>query len=734
MNVSDPAAAVAPVRFQSAVDARGAAVIAAYGDARSAALGLLDVTQAPYAADPSGQRDATAALNRAIADARDARLTTYLPAGRYRVSGPIIGVQGTVRRDQWMFGETCDPLIKNLSYYYPCTLTGPREGGRAVIVLAPDAPGFADPENPQPVVFFWARNEMPTVASSEIIPTNPQANISFNQQIVDMDFDLGGNPGAIAIYHQGAQASVVEDVTIEATGAFAGLRGLPGSGGGVHGLRVNGGRYGIFARSTIHHRGSQPGPVVSDAHFTGQTEAALLYDGRGPLTLVGIRTSGAGIVVDAPTATRCNGPLNLIDSRVQAAAGQPAIRSTHAVYLANTFLAHTHPQAVIAGDTILPAAEGAWTHAVEWTGGPGRVMTDGHEAPLADIRAGEEPPEDLAARHTRTNRLPDCHQAANVRAAPYLAAGDGQADDTAALQRAIDENAAVFLPKGQYCITHPLRLHAGTRLFGCGPVFSTIVPDERAPAFRDALHPTPLVETVDDAAATTALAFLELRVPVNLAGAYGLRWRAGRHSLVRNINVERTLWDPDSPGIFHPLVRIEGQGGGSWYQLQQGHWWSQSPRYRHLLVEGTREPLRFYMLNPEHARCEAQVEFRDARHVEIFSLKGEGNYPVLLIEACRHIRVYGFSGVGTPWPGSPLLRLRASQDVRITQVCPQLSPYELGRWTALGIAVGPTGWFLIEDGETSIASTDSLLCYHRTQGESARDAAASSTPSLVAPG
>src|SRR5690606_17930275 len=102
-------------------------------------------------------------------------------------------------------------------------------------------------------------------------------------------------------------------------------------------------------------------------------------------------------------------------------------------------------------------------------------------------------------------------------------------------------------------------------------------------------------------------------------GVYALRWRAGRRSVVRNVSPLAGFWEPGAPPAFHPMVRIEGSGGGRWYQFEGWHWWGQGPDYRHLLVEGTSEPLAFYMLNPEHAASEAQVELRKARNVSIYS-------------------------------------------------------------------------------------------------------------------
>ena len=48
---------------------------------------------------------------------------------------------------------------------------------------------------------------------------------------------------------QGAQGTGIEDMKIDARGAFAGLRGLQGSGGSTFDLKVEGGLYGVYAVS-----------------------------------------------------------------------------------------------------------------------------------------------------------------------------------------------------------------------------------------------------------------------------------------------------------------------------------------------------------------------------------------------------------------------------------------------------------------------------------------------------
>jgi len=70
------------------------------------------------------------------------------------------------------------------------------------------------------------------------------------------------------------------------------------------------------------------------------------------------------------------------------------------------------------------------------------------------------------------------------------ARGDGRADDSAALQQAIDAAAAkpggglVFLPSGRYRISQTLYLWPGVRLFGVGPTRPVIVLGDATPGFQ----------------------------------------------------------------------------------------------------------------------------------------------------------------------------------------------------------------------------------------------------------
>jgi hypothetical protein len=108
---------------------------------------------------------------------------------------------------------------------FPNLLVGSRAGPqRPKIVLAPRSPGFDDPSRPKIFVHFWSRGYLnPTTAdrvTDGLPPEVEQPNIGMNQMLVNLDIVIGeGNPGAIAVRHQAAEGSAIEDCTIDATTA-----------------------------------------------------------------------------------------------------------------------------------------------------------------------------------------------------------------------------------------------------------------------------------------------------------------------------------------------------------------------------------------------------------------------------------------------------------------------------------------------------------------------------------
>jgi len=360
--------------------------------------------------------------------------------------------------------------------------------------------------------------------------------------------------------------------------------------------------------------------------------------------------AAAGPAIAVPNMTgswsAVNGQLSLHDSVIEfpvARSGNRAVAASRSVYMQDVYVRNAGIISSSPDGAELSGNANGWRHVREYAHGVRPpVYTDfgievQYEAPvyrdgsrstndLIDVVNNQSPPPDLQSRHMWSGNFPSWQSAGavNVRSAPYNARGDGISDDTAALQRAIDENEVVFIPKGYFRITRPLNLRADTKLVGTARHLSNIV-GMGGGDFDDANSPQPLVRTVNSSASDTALAFIGLHAPIDQRGVYALQWRSGRDSVARNVNfLNRSAFGyggvpgkPNPPDTNLPLVRIEGNGGGKWYNFYQESHWKQGPGYRHLLVAGTREPLNFYQLNPEHAQSDANIEFRDATDINV---------------------------------------------------------------------------------------------------------------------
>lgn len=560
--------------------------------ADSLALSLLDVTRPPFAADPTGSADATAALRAATLFAWRHNLVAFLPDGTYTLSDTLSLTQ---------YGELA-PSNRRMDANI---LRGDqRPGARTVLRLAPHATGFGNASAPKCFLQL-----------DYINPTNKlQPNDNMNQVIQGVCVEVGaGNVGAVAVRARGAQGTGLQDVVIEAGDALVGLLGGSGSGGAHHNVTVRGGAFGADLRQ------AQPAATLSGLVLEGQRCAALVYDGISSLTVVGaaITDTAGGSGYQAVAAGRCapgrditvggcllpaladgqpcnpayEGQLALVDTVIDASAsGRRAqvVDTNSNVYLRNVFvrgfsaLAWLNTTGTLLGGKL---NAGTWTNVSEALGAqPSPAVTvNGHtyqyeravyvdgvrsvsvEANLA--AATGAPPSDLVVRHTwgPAELFPSFQTAhISVRDAPYNAVGNGHTDDTVALQAALTDAAnmshrTVYLPPGAYALSRGLVAPGGVRIVGTAHAVTMLLPTVAATAANASFTLLTLA-----AGGTTSDALGSVLFGVNLIswdktpGVAALRWQA---TLPRSVFRQAATWI--EPGPWGYGLSSAGQAAGS---------------------------------------------------------------------------------------------------------------------------------------------------------------------------
>lgn len=242
--------------------------------------GYLDVTKTPYGADATGVLDSTQAVQRAVNDARDRDLVCFFPAGTYLVSDSILGMR------------KCVPTTSGGGWRvdnHQCILVG-SSTERPVIKLKVGDPGFQTPKNPKPVLWLYSMSayEQQRDCEGSTDPECGQANINFNRMVRSIDLDLGGNPGAVGICHAGAQGVTIEDVRINAAGAFAGLYNPPGQAGGTYNIEIEGGDFGVYI-AKVKNRHQARHTLISGCVFKNQKKAVFHVELFTPAIVSGFR-------------------------------------------------------------------------------------------------------------------------------------------------------------------------------------------------------------------------------------------------------------------------------------------------------------------------------------------------------------------------------------------------------------------------------------------------------------
>lgn len=478
---------------------------------------------------------------------------------------------------------------------------------RPRFILRANTPGFqAAPEKDKgkAAYLFWFTGNMPCI-DGEIQDANPG---TFYSAVSNIDFCIGpGNPAAVALRAHFAQHCFVSHCVFDIGEGKAGIFDV---GNEMENLVFLGGDYGIYTTKC------SPGwPfVLVESAFCGQRRAAVRSRECG-LTFSHVE------ICDTPAAELVEDgyweKLFWKDCVLENIAG-PALQiaqeenSCTQINLQNVWCRNV--PALLRGresGRILPGRGGAYIV---------RTLLHGDDCTLGDAEtkrvsfAETDPLEDFAPNFPREIvGLPAQSLWTNAR--DFGAVGNGTADDTAALQAALDQCAAVYLPQGVYRVTDTLRMRGGGALFGLSPISTQIAIDENSPAWAGMGAPKPVLETCRGG--RQLVSGIGIDTAARNPRAVGCKWMAGGGSYMNDVkfvgghgqitpqaenvptyNPSRTAdHDPNRPwDSQYWSLWITENGGGVFKDI-----WSASPYAEAgVFISETKTPGVMYQISVEH--------------------------------------------------------------------------------------------------------------------------------------
>jgi Endopolygalacturonase len=436
----------------------------------------------------------------------------FLPSGRYRISRTLLVWPG-VR----VFGVGAT---------------------RPVLVLGDKTPGFQRGVSYMVAFTGAPRGMMPHVPFPPpgIVPFDPKIadahSSTFYSAMSNVDVEIGeGNPAAAAFRFRVAQHGFLSHMDLRLGSGFAGIYQATTL---IRDVHFHGGRYGIVSEKTS--------PAwqftVLDSSFDGQ-RAAAIREHELSLTLanVTLRNVPVGIDIDKGYSDWLWGKDVRFENVRDAAV---VISNENSVYteigFENTLASDTPVFAKFrdSGKTVAGQGRfyrvGAFSHGVQVPdlGHMGTIKTTSNIAPLTALPAERAP---------IVRSLPPVAEWYSVHDAG--AVGDGKADDTAALQRAIDTHRIVYLPLGDYRISDTVRLKPNTVLIALHPNRTQIILNDRTPAFAGIGAPKAMIQSAEGGDAIVS-GFGLYSGGVN-PRATAMLWMAGADSLMDDIKFQLTL-------------------------------------------------------------------------------------------------------------------------------------------------------------------------------------------------
>lgn len=536
-----------------------------------------------------GRVDDTAAVQSAIDAARDktGHGMVFLPSGRYRLSRSILVPPG-VR----IFGVGAK---------------------RPVFVLGANTPGFQ--KGVGTMIVFTGGDQYSVGKVPVPVPTAVGAkgdvrdanSGTFYSSLSNVDIEIGaGNPAAAGVRFRMAQHAFLSHMDFHLGSAFAGVYQ---AGNIMEDVHFHGGRYGIVTEKTS--------PAwqftLMDSTFDGQRDAAI-REHEVDLTLVNvaIRNTPVGIEIDRGYSDSLWGKNVRFENVSKAAVIISAEDNVFTQVGFDNAVASNTPVFARFRDSgkTVPGKGGAY-RVKSFTYGltlPG-LGEMGEYKTLSDITALSTMP---AAPPPALRALPPVADWTNVKTLGVK--GDGEADDTAGLQKAIDTHRVLYLPTGFYKVSDTLKLRPDTVLIGLHPAVTQLVIPDGNPRHAGVGAVTPILET--PRGGDNVLAGIGLFTGRINPRASALLWRSGEASQVTDVKImggggtptmdgkslgaaQARSGDPVADGRWdaqYPSIWVTDGGGGTFANVWSPNTFASAGFY----ISDTSTPGHVYEVSVEH--------------------------------------------------------------------------------------------------------------------------------------
>ena len=512
---------------------------------------------------------------------------------------------------------------------------------RPEFILAKNSPGFqeevADDKGKAKYMFWFTgavvkEGEKPRDAGAS---TFYSAMSNINLRIED------GNPHAVALRTHFAQHSFISYVAVYIGKGKAGLFDV---GNELENVAFYGGDYGIYTTK------ASPGwPVMMvDSYFEGQRVAALRCQESG-LAMVNLYAKNVPAVFDIDP-NYCD-KLFLENSYFENVSGPAVVitnenNSNNQITFRNVYCKNVPTLAKYTrSNTATHVAHKiykvkSYDHGLQMDN-----MVDMPEyETLVDIEPIQKMP---VAQLMDIPALPAMATWVNLR--EFGAKGDGETDDTKAIQEAIDKYDNIYVPQGWYRITETLKMKPDTKLIGLHPFGTQFRLDESTAAFSGFGGPKAMVESSEGGAN------MLMGIGINTGGynyrAVGVKWMANADSYMNDVKFvggHGGLWKP-KPGVEEPRGRwnrparisspdnpvaasgmdlawdnqywslwITNNGGGTIKDV----WTASTYAASGLYISETKTPGRIYAMSLEH-HVRTEARFHNVANWKIYAFQFE---------------------------------------------------------------------------------------------------------------